>query len=1028
MSMIMSFNNSQGEAANVEKHPQVEPPSEALQKETTLSQALGDDSIAIEGAEMMKSEDTGDAPTEEARPDDVSVVSDAGARTVQPAAEAPKASVAMPAPATSRKGRLAPIVREAVANYSTVPATKEERGTRKKIKEQTMSVLMQIFHEGHSQVVGMVGHSNLVTDARQSGDAAQQYVLEKLNQDAANLHDDGTPYLRMGAKDEDSLVAGFHGRPGGPVRVPVRLEDGYRWMSYHHSRHLPFESPYDYLWSVSDNNVIQTSINLALLLRYGSEKMHRQGKCNKECLQIKPIDGGWVEIKKIVEHGYSLFWGELCWEEFVIWNAINGMTNDKCKNRFELAAMVREHHERNPAADGRIQVTSIDYIRTRSGHGGLDDIVGDQTYQKITPEHRKLISCLCHKTMRKHLGSILRSGLIPGGTGRGKKTRDHINMMGFLPEDPKNRLQGRAQEAYDTVIILDVDALLSTEAQYAPPLMISSAGVIVCKETIHPLYIKVVYQVVPEGKLILYNKKFHYEWIVGIVDHESYDESRVTSNKPQVDTTDVNDFGTRSIKCRSCPNDNCRQMIEYGWTFCPCCGVSYVFSVNGEAIDTNGGAKATMAMPTKTDPLIAEVAALDPEDVERYARQATNRLFIKKDRSNLSLVLERTAAFLKWRYEWDQKSPADLFRYSYLGNCRALIGRGSVPRWLVGGVNANGVFIGNEHFKKADTDPHFSPGTSDFYHHKKELIKQQEREKILGNELQKLIGARLADYLENHGALQKINFERGEIKSQIWESAVLTQMVTEWMETEYPEGSIEHMARQTTGNDAKSKVTAATNKIVNDFAIGMNNHDDGKDAQMAATAVDILKTRLAAQKRAEDRRRAAYEQNPEITGPYRERPKRARSADRGLVLRERDPSDRKRSKSTTGATKGPERTVVNLRPGWTPRVQPEPASSSRDGGSYSSAQGQATVVRRCDYSDVREKDKELTRRDTTHSWVIDSDMLWYFDNRHAIPYELGFDDNRYHPCKKHRRDLNMMNWTCWYCRRSLWRFVNEIDN
>lgn len=148
-----------------------------------------------------------------------------------------------------------------------------------------------------------------------------------------------------------------------------------------------------------------------------------------------------------------------------------------------------------------------------------------------------------------------------------------------------------------------------------------------------------------------------------------------------------------------------------------------------------------------------------------------------------------------------------------------------------------------------------------------------------------------------------------------------------------------------------------------------------------------------------------YRDHPEITGPYPG--KRARSA--GAVTAPAPKAQRKTRPTST------------VRLVAAPGVEEKPSSST--------STSKKTVVRRSPYTDFREDEKRsATSRDTSRSWLIDENMTWYLRNKGAVRWEKGFDLDRYGPCKKHARNLDEMNWDCWFCRRSLWRFVNEIDN
>eukprot|EP00972_Heterocapsa_arctica_P087331 12879318-Heterocapsa_arctica.AAC.1 len=73
--------------------------------------------------------------------------------------------------------------------------------------------------------------------------------------------------------------------------------------------------------------------------------------------------------------------------------------------------------------------------------------------------------------MSTNLASIFRYGLVPGGMdGRARRAS---NFNAYLPNDPRNVVEGRVGETYDAIVVFDTDRLVQ-----ALPMTISHNGVI----------------------------------------------------------------------------------------------------------------------------------------------------------------------------------------------------------------------------------------------------------------------------------------------------------------------------------------------------------------------------------------------------------------------------------------------------------------------------------------------------------------------------------------------------------------------
>eukprot|EP00972_Heterocapsa_arctica_P024017 3539062-Heterocapsa_arctica.AAC.1 len=76
----------------------------------------------------------------------------------------------------------------------------------------------------------------------------------------------------------------------------------------------------------------------------------------------------------------------------------------------------------------------------------------------LSADKTELISAITHSTRSTNLASIFRWGLAPGGIeGR---TRNASNFNAYLPNDPRNVVQGRVGESYDALIVFVTDSLL----------------------------------------------------------------------------------------------------------------------------------------------------------------------------------------------------------------------------------------------------------------------------------------------------------------------------------------------------------------------------------------------------------------------------------------------------------------------------------------------------------------------------------------------------------------------------------------
>eukprot|EP00972_Heterocapsa_arctica_P026284 3868956-Heterocapsa_arctica.AAC.1 len=80
------------------------------------------------------------------------------------------------------------------------------------------------------------------------------------------------------------------------------------------------------------------------------------------------------------------------------------------------------------------------------------------------------VAAITHSTQSLHLASIFRHGLHPGGVNG---TRNASNFNAFLPNDPRNVVEGRKGPELDAVIVYKTATLLE-----AKPMTISHNGVI----------------------------------------------------------------------------------------------------------------------------------------------------------------------------------------------------------------------------------------------------------------------------------------------------------------------------------------------------------------------------------------------------------------------------------------------------------------------------------------------------------------------------------------------------------------------
>eukprot|EP00972_Heterocapsa_arctica_P043369 6399618-Heterocapsa_arctica.AAC.1 len=96
----------------------------------------------------------------------------------------------------------------------------------------------------------------------------------------------------------------------------------------------------------------------------------------------------------------------------------------------------------------------------RAVNGHSDRIDQAKIATPVRDEHFPLMSALTHKTKAHLLPSIIRSGIMPGGTyvapsaREGTGERMTSNLCAYLPTDPRNTAVGRPGAVYDAVIIL----------------------------------------------------------------------------------------------------------------------------------------------------------------------------------------------------------------------------------------------------------------------------------------------------------------------------------------------------------------------------------------------------------------------------------------------------------------------------------------------------------------------------------------------------------------------------------------------
>eukprot|EP00972_Heterocapsa_arctica_P113569 16437776-Heterocapsa_arctica.AAC.1 len=148
------------------------------------------------------------------------------------------------------------------------------------------------------------------------------------------------------------------------------------------------------------------------------------------------------------------------WTPQVIFNVV--ALNDK--QRFQLAA----HTVDNRGTDTRRLVTKIYAIRCTSGHSIAVDPKLLST--PLTADKAEHVAATTHSTQSFHLASIFRHGLHPGGVNG---MRNASNFNAFLPNDPRNVVEGRKGSELDAVIVYVMDTLLE-----AKPMTISHNGVI----------------------------------------------------------------------------------------------------------------------------------------------------------------------------------------------------------------------------------------------------------------------------------------------------------------------------------------------------------------------------------------------------------------------------------------------------------------------------------------------------------------------------------------------------------------------
>eukprot|EP00972_Heterocapsa_arctica_P022098 3251382-Heterocapsa_arctica.AAC.1 len=182
------------------------------------------------------------------------------------------------------------------------------------------------------------------------------------------------------------------------------------------------------------------------------------------------------------------------------------------------------------------------------------------------------VAAITHSTRSLHLASIFRHGLHPGGANG---SRNATNFNAFLPNDPRNVVEGRTSSELDAVIVYKTTTPLE-----AKPMTISHNGVIACEEVINFSFIDYIYIRTPSGAAwLLYDRELLNSPIraVGNITWDTKDVTygqHVSARQAHAAYADIRESDW-PCNTQHCPN--CHIIMPAGYMVCDSCQRPFIF-------------------------------------------------------------------------------------------------------------------------------------------------------------------------------------------------------------------------------------------------------------------------------------------------------------------------------------------------------------------------------------------------------------------------------------------------------------------
>ena len=470
---------------------------------------------------------------------------------------------------------------------------------------------------------------------------------------------DGNAYDQKGASGSISLLSAIGPAPNEitmPLPAEYRNRLGFKWMVIDGCRKLPNASPACAPLKRGAAQVVQKGKGKGKGKEpkgpwdVGSRTLNTAVRHGKN-IAISYRTGGWVDCEsalgvvkyelrrlKFVPYDYlrvaTVHWlfGFLC-----------DTTDPTLKSRYQLAGVV----------DNGGTLVEICYVRCKSGHNEqvAQFIPEDSIYTKVTQEHLKHISCICHKTRFENVKSIFSLGLMPGGIGS-RNDRAHINFTPFPPFDKRNMAPGRLEGECNVVIIVKPEVVLHLN------LRVSMDAILVSDSVVPWTAIELIYVVPPifaGESWVLYNPDLRERKIMGYTapTHGKRADDR------QPDQTVPGNEGLTDCGWRTCPC--CKSINPKGFTACLDCRVMFTFDAISEVSRVTqrsvGKGENAGSHPASSDSkAVADLPVL--ADIRRVLKIA--KMQVRKE-SNLvqrfsrpgDLLWESVNSNMKWRWKFD---------------------------------------------------------------------------------------------------------------------------------------------------------------------------------------------------------------------------------------------------------------------------------------------------------------------------------------------------------------------------------------